>query len=445
MKSYLYKIFKSLENLESKIAFYPAIISLVGLLFAFFMIFLESIGISKYLIEHAPILVVNNTETARSLLTTFIAGLISIMVFSFSLVMILLNQASSNFSPRVLPGLISNRRHQIILGIYNATLLYCIFTLVSITPHGDKYQMPGFSVLLAIIFMTLSLGAFIYFIHSISQEIQVNTIMDKIFKKSKYRLEKLVEAEKYIDTEFEDSSNWKCITANTTGYMQDVNLRPLANLAQEHNLKIEIVPIKGAYILKGIAVIKYKGEANKGMDEDEDLESKLLDTIVFSNNELIEDNYVLAFKQITEIALKAMSPGINDPGTCINAIDYITELFALRMTKKDHSFYFNENDEAIIHINTVSFEELLYNVMAALRTYCRHDIIVVQKLFIMFQYLLQQNNVLNENYKETIIKEVVNLKKDALDTHNNERDIELINSYITKLENVNPSEYTFEV
>ncbi|WP_179004647.1 DUF2254 domain-containing protein [Winogradskyella forsetii] len=444
MKNYFYRIWNSLEKLESNIAFYPTIISLFGLLFAFFMIYLESKGVSKYLIEHAPILVVNNTETARVLLTTFIAGLISIMVFSFSLVMILLNQASSNFSPRVLPGLISNRRHQIILGIYNSTLLYCIFTLVSITPNGDKYQMPGFSVLLGIIFMTESLGAFIYFIHSISQEIQVNTIMDKIFRKSKARLEKLVEAEKHIDTDFEDSSDWKSIMANTTGYMQDVSLKSLAGLAEEHNLKIAIVPIKGAYILKGIPVLKYKGEPNEEMDDEEDLETKLINAITFSNNELIEDNYILAFKQITEIALKAMSPGINDPGTCINAIDYLTELFALRMTKKDNSYYFNDDKKAVIHIKTVSFEELLYNVMAAMRNYCKHDIIVVQKLFIMFQYLLQQNNVLNENYKEAIIKEVINLKKDALNNHNNEADIKTIEDYISKLRHVNPSEYTFE-
>jgi uncharacterized membrane protein len=443
VKKYIYKIFNSLEKLESNIAFYPSIISLFGLLFAFLMIYLESIGISKYLVKHYPVLVVNNTETARSLLTTFIAGLISIMVFSFSLVMILLNQASSNFSPRVLPGLISNRRHQIILGTYNAALLYCIFTLVSITPNGDKYQMPGFSVLLSIVFMTLSLGAFIYFIHSISQEIQVNTIMDKIFIKSKLRLEKLVEAEKHIDAGFEDTSDWKNIMANSTGYMQDVSLKALADLAESHDLMIEVVPIKGAYILKGIPVIKYKGEASDHMEDDEDLESKLLDSITFSNSELIEDNYVLAFKQITEIAVKAMSPGINDPGTCINAIDYLTELFALRMTKKDHSYYFNDDEKALIHINTVSFEELLYNVMAALRTYCKHDVIVVQKLFVMFQYLLQQNNILDENYKEVIIKEIVNLKKDALDNHNNDRDIELIKSYITKLQNINPSEYKF--
>jgi len=420
----LHNIVKYLNKLESNIAFYPSIISLFGLLFAFFMIYLESIGISKYLVDKAPILVVNNTETARSLLTTFIAGLISIMVFSFSLVMILLNQASSNFSPRLLPGLISNRRHQIILGIYNSTLLYCIFTLVSITPHGDKYQMPGFSVLLGIVFMTLSLGAFIYFIHSISQEIQVSTIMDKIFKKSKQRLEILIDSEKHIEADFEDSSNWQSIIANTTGYMQDVNLNALSTLAEEHNLKIEIVQIKGAYVLKGIPLLKYKGELE---DEQKDT---LVETVTFSNSELIEDNYVLAFKQITEIALKAMSPGINDPGTCINAIDYLTELFALRMKKRDESYFFNDDDEPLIYIKTVSFKELLYNVMAALRTYCKHDVIIVHKLFLMLQYLLRKNDGLKNNYKESIIMEINNLKKDALDNHKNEADISAIKSYI---------------
>ena len=437
MKKYLYKAIDSFDRIESKIAFYPSLISLFGILFAFFMIYIESQGISKYLVEHAPILVVNNTDTARSLLTTFTAGLISIMVFSFSLVMILLNQASSNFSPRVLPGLISNKRHQIILGIYNATLLYCIFTLVSIEPHGDKYQMPGFSVLLGIIFMTISLGAFIYFIHSISQEIQVNVIMEKIFKKSKIRLEKIIEAEKYLDTDFEDSSGWNTIMANRTGYMQDVNLEVMADLAKEHSLKIEIVPIKGAYILKGIPVIKYKGEL------EDDLKDKLANTVTFSNNELIEDNYVLAFKQISEIALKAMSPGINDPGTCINAIDFLTELFALRMTKKNKSYYYNDEEEAVIFIKTVDFDQLLYNVMAALRTYCKHDIIIVQKLFLMLQYLLVKDNVLNENYKKVLIKEIKNLKVDALDNHKNESDIEVINNCIKRLENVNPTRYEF--
>ena len=111
-------------HLKDKIAFYPSIIALFGILLAYFMLFLEEKGITKYLLEYIPDVVVNNTETSRSLLTTFIGGLISIMVFSFSMVMILLNQASSNFSPRLLPELISNRRHQLILGFYNCVLYF---------------------------------------------------------------------------------------------------------------------------------------------------------------------------------------------------------------------------------------------------------------------------------------------------------------------------------
>ena len=130
MKNYLASLIKYIYKLEGKIAFYPTFYSVIGLAISFLTYGAENLGVSEYLYKNIPQLIINSTDTALNILTTFIAGLISIMVFSFSMVMVLLNQASSNFSPRVLPGLISNKRHQKILGIYNATLLYCIFTLV---------------------------------------------------------------------------------------------------------------------------------------------------------------------------------------------------------------------------------------------------------------------------------------------------------------------------
>ncbi|NJW54951.1 DUF2254 family protein, partial [Salinimicrobium oceani] len=137
--------------MKSKIAFYPSLFALSGLLFAFIMMYLEERGISGYLVENIPLLVVNNGDTALTILSACITGLISMMVFSFSMVMVLLNQASTNYSPRLLPGLISDHKHQIILGIYLSSILYCIFILFSIQPTGDQYQVPGFSVLVGIL------------------------------------------------------------------------------------------------------------------------------------------------------------------------------------------------------------------------------------------------------------------------------------------------------
>ena len=427
MKKFLRESFNYIYKIESKIAFYPTIFSLGGVVFAFFMFYLESNGISNYLSKHAPVLVVNDTDTARSLLTTFVAGLISIMVFSFSMVMILLNQASSNFSPRVLPGLISNRRHQIILGIYNASLLYCIFTLVGIEPSGQEYQLPGFSVLIAIFYMTICLGAFIYFIHSISQEIQVNNIMSKIFSTAKTRLIDLIDDQQKNEVNFPETKDWNTLKSKESGYLQDISIKAITKIAKEHNLLLEIIPVKGIYQLNESPLLRYNNELN------EDVKNQLRSCFHYSKGERVEDNYVLAFKQLTEIAVKAMSPGINDPGTALNAIDYITELFLIRLKKNDQALCLDDKGNPLVLINTINFEELLYNVMTALRTYCKQDVIIVQKLFQMFSTLLNSNNIIFDKYKQALITETENLFEDVSQSLQNKADLERVTHHYKTL------------
>ena len=421
MKNVIVNGFEYLKKLESKIAFYPTLYSLTGLVFAFFMYYAENKGISSYLADNVPLLVINNTQTAFNILTTFIAGLISIMVFSFSMVMVLLNQASSNFSPRVLPGLISNKRHQKILGIYNATLLFCIFTMVGIEPDGGENQLPGFSVLLAIVFMVICLGAFIYFIHSISQEIQVHNIMQRLFDEAKNRLDQLINSEKDSNQKFPDTDNWTVYKSPETGFLQDIVLDPIIQFAKENNNQFEIITIKGQYVYKDKPLFKSKTKLN-----DESLE-ELFKYFHFSRDEIIEDNYVLGFKQITEIAVKAMSPGINDPGTTIIAIDYLAELFQIRMYKNDISILF-EDSQPLVKINSVTFKELLYFVLVPIRTYAKHDVIIVNKLINMFQHLAFNIDCDNKGYLSDINKEVKLLSIDANSAINNQEDLKYINN-----------------
>ncbi|PIB32882.1 hypothetical protein BFP78_01040 [Gaetbulibacter sp. 5U11] len=421
MKNVIVNGFEYFKKLESKIAFYPTLYSLIGLVFAFFMYYAENKGISSYLIDNIPLLVINNTQTAFNILTTFIAGLISIMVFSFSMVMVLLNQASSNFSPRVLPGLISNKRHQKILGIYNATLLFCIFTMVGIEPDGGENQLPGFSVLLAIVFMVICLGAFIYFIHSISQEIQVHNIMQRLFDEAKNRLDQLINSEKNSNQKFPDTDNWTIYKSPETGFLQDIVLDPIIKFAKENNNQFEIITIKGQYVYKDKPLFKSKTKL-----KDENLE-ELFKYFHFSRDEIIEDNYVLGFKQITEIAVKAMSPGINDPGTTIIAIDYLAELFQIRMYKNDISILFDDS-QPLVKINSVTFKELLYFVLAPIRTYAKHDVIIVNKLINMFQHLAFNIDCDNKGYLSDINNEVKLLSIDANSAINNQEDLKYINN-----------------
>ncbi|MDN6281270.1 MAG: DUF2254 domain-containing protein, partial [Psychroflexus sp.] len=402
---------------------------IVGFSFAMLMLYLERIGISAFVIEHAPQLVINNADTAKTLLSFLTGGIISIMVFSFSMVMVLLNQASSNFSPRVLPGLISNKNHQFVLGIYLATILYNTFTLVGINPQeNDKYQLPGFSVLIGIIMTVVCLGAFLYFIHSISQSIQVSNILEGIYKKAIIRLSYLLEKEAEKVASFPDTSSWQTYQSSETGYFQNIAMTNLIDICEEEKIQIKILTIQGAFVLKGVPII----QVNKKIDEK--LAEEIRSSFNFSKGEFVEDNYTLAFKQITEIGMKAMSPGINDPGTAISTIDYLTELFALRLKKNDKTVITSVEEDALIAVNTVNFKELLYQVMASYRTYCKHDLTCVQKLFTMFKYLLLQEAHLPE-YHDALIAEAKLLYEDTQQTIQNTTDLRRIEKLFQSLPN----------
>ncbi|MCK7589862.1 DUF2254 domain-containing protein [Subsaxibacter sp. CAU 1640] len=407
MKQLFNKLFSFFNTIKSNIAFYPTILAAVGFALSLIMVVIEKQGISNYLFEVLPQLVVEDGDTALTVLSVCIGGLISMMVFSFSMVMLLLSQASSNFSPRLLPGLISDKRHQIILGVYLATILYCIFTMFTIEPSEDKYSLPGFSILLAIIFTIMCLGSFIYFIHNISESIQISNIVDTIYKEARERLADILEKEEQFASvkTFHDTSNWHSYKTEGCGYFQNLSYSNIIDFCKKHDTKLSIEIPKGLFVLDNMVFFKSEKELDK-----EQLES-FFSNINFSKSELVTDNYALAFKQLTEIAVKAMSPGINDPGTAINAIDYLTELFALRMKKKDVEI-FVKDETSYFRLETIKFRTLLYNVMASLRTYCKHDPTVVQKLLWMLTYLLEQP-VFEKDYKSCVENEMQLLKKDS--------------------------------
>lgn len=417
MKLY-YRIISFLKHLKSKIAFYPALFALTGLLLAFLMMYLEERGISQYLMKNFPIVMVESGDTALTILSALITGLISMMVFSFSMVMLLLSQASNNYSPRLLPGLISDKVHQIILGIYIATILYLIFILFSISPTEDTYSLPGFAVLVGIILTVICIYSFIYFIHNISQSIQINNILDEIYDLAKKRLKLLIEDQKNSAVDFPEEDGWFEYYTHQSGYLQNFSIPNLITACQKYDTRISILPIKGVFVLEGAPLFKSEKELDQEALKD------VLSNFIFARGELVGDNYLLGFKQITEVIVKAMSPGINDPGTALNGIDYLTELFFLRLQKDDTNYVYKDN-KAYVKMNSVSFEELMYNVMASIRTYCKHDVILVQKLIVMFRYMKSESGE-NHHYTHLIDKEAQNLIDDVKSSISNDRDVKII-------------------
>lgn len=191
-------------------------------------------------------------------------------------------------------------------------------------------------------------------------------------------------------------------------------------LAADKGTRIYISRPKGFFIPKNLPFMLSEKELDEEALED------FLSNINFARGEIIDTNYVLAFKQITEVAIKAMSPGINDPGTAVNAIDYLTELFTLRMKKLDRSLH-GKDGTTYLKVADISFSELMYYTMASLRTYCCGDPIVVQRLLLMFTYLSEQETVDNR-YFDVVKREWKMLVDQANSTIKFAPDLKKINS-----------------
>lgn len=125
------RLFRLYQRIVSSIAFYPALITLGLVLLCIVSIWLEMTYLQAYK-EDIKLGLVNNAENARLILGTLVGGIVSLMVFSFSMVMVVLNSASSTLSPRVIPSLISSRNHQFILGIYLGTIIDSLLLILTI-------------------------------------------------------------------------------------------------------------------------------------------------------------------------------------------------------------------------------------------------------------------------------------------------------------------------
>jgi len=384
------KIFRFYSKIVGSIAFYPAIITFAFSAFAIIMLKVENHGISKYVGENVQHIVVNNKDTARTILSTIIGGIMSLTVFSFSMVMLLLNQASSNFSPRVLPSLVSNKKHQSVLGIFLGTIVFCLLVSINILPDHRSYSVPGVTTFIGVVLGLFCLAVFVYFLHSISKSIQIGYVLEKLYTETLSEVEsKIVEDEECGQRrkELPDSKNWQTIYSSQTGYLQEIMEQHLTSLAKKHKTSILIEAIKGTFIIKNEVI----GYIKKELDEDAKMDINTC--LLFSSEERIEQNFVLGFKQISEVVVKAMSPGINDPGTALVGIDYLSELFRNRMKLPDNIEIASEEKNGKVYISTTSFEEIFYLNIVSIRQYGRHDVVVLIRLLDLFKSLLNVRNI----------------------------------------------------
>lgn len=366
------RLFRLYHRVTGSIAFYPTLIAVGLASLCVVTIVLEMTWLQPYK-EDLDLGLVKNADNARLILGTLVGGIISLMVFSFSMVMVVLNSAASPLSPRVIPALISSRSHQVVLGVYLGTIINSLM-LISTIQEGDDINVPSLGIFLALGLAVICLCLFVYFIRSISLSIQVDFILNRVYKQTLAQLRtRRRQLQDSHGPAWPDDAQWSVVRARRSGYFKALNVTAAHDVLDDHDARMTVQVHYGFFVMPGHPLMRIEREL------DDDCTNRLLDCFDFYVEEYAHRHFFFGFKQIVEIAVRALSPGINDPGTAIKAIDMLSVLLAERMEMPDHEVA-HAQDRPRIFIRELNLHQLLQMTFGPQRRYGADDLQVLQAL-----------------------------------------------------------------
>jgi uncharacterized membrane protein len=371
------------SNVINSIAFMPAVIALIFLLLSWLMIKVDFSTSGKQVKAKLSWLSLKDATTARTIISTVVGGIISLTVFSFSLVMLILNQAASQMSNRVLDKLIGNRFQQSVLGCYIGTIVYALFLLSTIRDIDTGVHVPALSTYLLIAFTIFDIFLFIYFLHYITQSVKYETIIHRVSEQTLKAMKQHCVRTSLLYPPHPVPEG-HIMAAPAIGVFQGFDEKALLKAAREENGVISFLHPAGTFVLCGtpLAVLSNGGTFSKAHIE------SIQHAITIQRGEDIANNYFYGFRQLMEVAVKALSPGINDPGTAVLCLQALASLLTYRLQHFPAHFVEDEAGSIRIILKERTVEEIATECLLPIWDYGEKDR-TVQQAFLQVLVQLQ--------------------------------------------------------
>lgn len=354
---------------------------------------------------------VQSVDSARSILSTISGAMIGVAGTVFSVTLVALTLASSQLGPRLIKNFMYVRLNQIVLGSYISTYLYCLIVLNSIIENSSVTFIPSLSILVAIIAAIGNIILLVVFIHQIAVSIQADHVIADIsaFISKQVRIlfpEKLGDEPDAEDVFLVDAAKSKysytiSIKNKKSGYLQYIDSESLLDVMTDFDALLELNYRPGDYLFVGVEIGKLYTHENV---EEEKLKN-ILFQFVIGKAKTPQQDLEYSILQMVEIAVRALSPGINDPFTAIACIDNLAETMCyLARVKFPSKYRVDEKDELRVIADTLAFEGMLDAAFNQIRQYAAGSTAVIIRL--MEVLLIIHEFAATEIYKKAIMKHI---------------------------------------
>jgi uncharacterized membrane protein len=301
-----------------------ALVVVVVLLFAMTLAFDREAAAGR--LVPPPWVSSGSADAARQILIAIAAAVITVAGVLFSITILVLQLASQQFGPRMLRNFIRDRGTQYSLGAFVATFVFAILTLVSVT-DPPRVFVPHLSVTVAVALTLVDLGVLIYYIDHVATSIQLTSVVSEIAQDFRMTLANVQADAKRLQAESPHSefngltqrSEMKDrIEADESGFLQAIGHERLVEIATSANAVIRLLHRPGHFLVAGQALAVVAPATAAPV-----VASALTDAHIVGPSRTLTQDPVFAIDQLVEVAIRAISPAVNDTFTALNCIDWL--------------------------------------------------------------------------------------------------------------------------
>jgi uncharacterized membrane protein len=326
-------------------------------------------------------------DGARQMLSTLAGSMMSLMGITFSMTLVALALASSQYTSRILRNFMGSRPTQITLGVFAGIFIYCLIVLRSIR-GGDPGFVPSAAVSFAFVLALAGVVVLIFFIHHIASSIQAVSIIASVAQETNAAMDRVVpeiqvrdpnRAEDEVDEQVLaplDERTWYPVPAQVSGYIQGVDEDAILDLARNHRTIVRMERGVGAFAVEGAVLASLA----LTYPPDQETSTALNRAYTISPHRTIEWDPAFGIRQIVDIALKALSPGVNDTSTAVMCVDYLTAILA-RLSGRCYPLSHRYEGDALRVVAIVpTFEGLLAEAFDQIRGSAEGNVAIIARM-----------------------------------------------------------------
>jgi len=332
-------------------------------------------------------------DGARGMLSTIAGSMMTVVGVTFSMVLMTLALASSQYTSRILRNFMSDRVTQIVLGVFAGIFIYCLIVLRTIRGGEDGVFVPGLAVSFSVVLAMSGIGILIFFIHHIAASIQASNIIASVADETMLVVDRLFPeklGDGWVDEEEANATPpplpehiWKAVPAKSNGYIQSMDNAALLRLACENKTILRMEQAIGEFVVQGAALASLALEK----PPEKEIITALQAAYTIDRHRTVKQDSAFGIRQIVDMALKALSPGINDTTTAVMCVDYLSAILARLASRPIPPSHRYEEGELRVIAKGPSFESLLSDAFDQIRRNANGNVTIFLRILEALQIL----------------------------------------------------------